>query len=98
MEVRGFPNEIFNPWVRWIAGLASAKNSSVVAAVVAVLALPTYLPTYLLPTYLPIYLPTYYLFDYRIYSHTYWLARRLSSEPFNSLCGVRASRDLPPTV
>ena len=35
--VRGFPNGIFNPWVRWITGLALAKNSS--AAAVAAVAL-----------------------------------------------------------
>ena len=40
VEVRGFPNGIFNPWVRWITGLALAKNSSAVVAVaVAVVAL-----------------------------------------------------------
>ena len=34
--MRGFLNGIFHPWVRWITGLALAKNSSaVVAAVVA---------------------------------------------------------------
>ena len=39
--VRGFPNGIFNPWARWITGLALAKNSSVaaVAVVAAVVAL-----------------------------------------------------------
>ena len=36
--VRGFPNGIFHPWVRWITGLALAKNSSAVV-VVAVVAL-----------------------------------------------------------
>ena len=36
IEVRGFPNGIFNPWARWISGLALAKNSSAVAAVVVV--------------------------------------------------------------
>ena len=30
--VRGFPNGIFNPWARWITGLALAKNSSAAAA------------------------------------------------------------------
>ena len=50
IEVRGFPNGIFNPWARWITGLALAKNSSVVVVVLA-------LPTYYLPTYLPTYLP-----------------------------------------
>ena len=34
--VRGFPNGIFNPWVRWITGLAVARNSSAAAAAVAV--------------------------------------------------------------
>ena len=38
IEVRGFPNGIFNPWARWITGLALAKNSSV-AVVAVVLAL-----------------------------------------------------------
>ena len=36
IEVRGFPNGIFNPWARWMSGLALAKNSS--AAVVVVVA------------------------------------------------------------
>ena len=34
--VRDFPNGIFNPWARWITGLALAKNSSVAAVVVVV--------------------------------------------------------------
>ena len=34
--VRGFPNGIFNPWARWITGLALAENSSVAVVVVAV--------------------------------------------------------------
>ncbi len=37
VEVRGFPNGIFNPWARWISGLALAKNSSAVVAVVIAL-------------------------------------------------------------
>ena len=35
VEVRGFPNGIFNPWARWISGLALAKNSSAVVAAIA---------------------------------------------------------------
>ena len=35
--VRGFPNGIFNPWARWITGLALARNSSVVVVVVVAL-------------------------------------------------------------
>ena len=40
--VRGFPNGIFNPWARWITGLALARNSSAVAVAVdvVVVALP----------------------------------------------------------
>ena len=34
--VRGFPNGIFNPWARWITGLALAKNFSAAVAVAVV--------------------------------------------------------------
>ncbi len=36
IEVRGLPNAIFNPCVRWDAWPGLAKNSSAVAAVVVV--------------------------------------------------------------
>ena len=37
--MRGFPNGIFNPWARWISGLALAWNSSVIVVDAAVVAL-----------------------------------------------------------
>ena len=37
IEVRGFPNAVFDPWARWIRGLALARNSSGAAAVAVAL-------------------------------------------------------------
>ncbi len=45
IKVRGPTNGIFNPWVRWITGLALVKNSSVAVALPA--HLPTCPPTYI---------------------------------------------------
>ena len=42
VEVRGFPNGIFNPWARWISGLTLARNSSAVVAIAVVVALQEY--------------------------------------------------------
>ena len=40
--VRGFPNGIFDPWARWIRGLALARNSSGAAAAAVAVALQQY--------------------------------------------------------